>query len=145
MPGERQALMYYDDETVARRFISWYCKVIRNEIRNGLKKLITEKQHFQMIDIEELEDIPSYEQSMTAEGEIVVIGSTPVMISDTRLASGLKHLSPRKRKVLESSIILRLPIRIIAQEMRISEQTVKNYRYDSLRFLRIWLEEEQDG
>ncbi len=154
MPGERQVQMCIgdlggdqsiSDEELLKRFYCWYYRVMKNEFRNELKKLIIHKRRFNEVNLEELGKVMSFIQPMDIEEETVLVGSTPVIITDSKLATVIKRLSSRMTRVIEGTVILQLPIGIIAKEMNISEQTVKNYKRDGLRCLKRWLEDYHDA
>ncbi|MBR4725831.1 MAG: sigma-70 family RNA polymerase sigma factor [Lachnospiraceae bacterium] len=126
------------------KFHSWYYRVMKNEFRNELKKLINHKRHYDTVSIEELENIMSFIQPKDIDVETVLVGSTLVIITDHRLAIVLKRLSDRIKRVIEGTVILQLPVKTIAEEMKISEQAVKNYKHDGLQRLKRWLEAYHD-
>lgn len=126
------------------KFHSWYYRVMKNEFRNELKKLINHKRHYDTVSIEELENIMSFIQPKDIDVETVLVGSTLVIITDHRLAIVLKRLSDRIKRVIEGTVILQLPVKTIAEEMKISEQAVKNYKHEGLQRLKRWLEAYHD-
>ena len=133
-----------NDEVLMLKFHSWYYRVMKNEFRNELKKLINHKRHYDTVSIEELENIMFFIQPKDIDVETVLVGSTTVIITDHRLAIVLKRLSDRIKRVIEGTVILQLPVKTIAEEMKISEQAVKNYKHDGLQRLKRWLEDYHD-
>lgn len=132
------------DEILIRKFRSWFYHVMRNEFRNELKKLINHRRHYDTVSIEKLGTVMSFIQPKDIDEETVPVGSTSIIISDHRLAVVLKRLSERIKRVIEGTVILQLPVKTIAEEMKITEQAVKNYKYDGLRRLKRWMEDYHD-
>ncbi len=133
-----------NDEILMRKFRSWYYLVMKNEFRNELKKLINHRRRYDSVSIEKLGNIMSFIQPKDIDEETVPVGRTSIIITDHRLAIVLKRLSERVRRVIEGTVILQLPVKTIAEEMKITEQAVKNYKYEGLRRLKRWMEDYHD-
>ena len=70
----------------------------------------------------------------------ILLGNTPVMLKDRKLAESLGKISKRKQQAIEGTIILGIPIKIVAEMLGIDEQIVRNYKNRGLDELRSMME-----
>ena len=144
MPEERQAQMKnehdaasaYTEGSLPERFDSWVSHTLENLINNVVKNA-------REVSVEDMDERAFFDPYSEEELNEILLGKTPVLIRNKKLAKGLEKLSPRKQQIIEGTIVLGIPIELLAEMLGLDNGTVRNYKYDGLRILREFMEDEE--
>ena len=94
---------------------------------------------------ENISDPSGYEDSFTEmESEVVVVEEFSVMITDSRLASSLKGLPKNQLITLILFVAAEMPIREIANRLKVSERMVKKYKKAAIDKMRMEMCNEKE-
>ena len=135
---------HYTENSLPERFDSWIKKVLESLIYNEVRSFARKKIRQQEVFSEEIEKIAVYEPFEEDELIEVLLGDTPLMLKDKKLANALGKISKRKQQAIEGTIILGIPVSIVAKLLGLEEQIVRNYRNRGLSELRSMMEDMED-
>ncbi len=121
------------------RFDSWIKQTLNNMISNEVRTYYRECRRAHEVLVEP-EDIPESYDPFDEVNQEVRLGDSSIKIKDERLARALSKLGLRKRQVLEGTVVFGIPVAVVADELNLDTQTVSNYKYEGLRFLRRLME-----
>ena len=154
VPEERTGIMNdkntadvnYSEGSLPERYDSWIKKTLKNLIMNEVRSFKRWKARHKEIlvdNIDFLDYIESYDPFEEDEAAEIPLGDTPVIIEDERLARILSGMTQKKQRVIEGTIILGIPVRIVAKKLGLDEHTVRNYKCLTLNELRTLMEGEE--
>ena len=130
----------YTEGSLSDRFDAWVRETLDNLIRTEVRTVAREKRRRREVFVDDISAYASYDPFDEEEEMEVFIGNTPLYFTDPKVVKALRKLSPRRQQVIEGSILLAIPIGLLAEELNLKEQTVKNYKHDAIQFLRNLLE-----
>ena len=134
----------YTKGSLPDRFDRWLRETLHNLIKTEVRSYIRKKTGRKEIFMEDMNhvlvDEAIYDPFVETEVEKIMIGSTAVSLTDERLAKALTRLSPKKKEVLEETVICGHPVRQAARRLNLAEQTVMNYKSEALRILKKQME-----
>ena len=151
MPEERQAHMKnehdaasaYTEGSLPERFDSWVSHTLENLINNVVRSYARKVKNAREVSVEDMDERAFFDPYSEEELNEILLGKTPVLIRNKKLAKGLEKLSPRKQQIIEGTIVLGIPIELLAEMLGLDNGTVRNYKYDGLRILREFMEDEE--
>ncbi len=136
----------YSEGSLPERYDSWIKKTLENLIKNEVRSFRRWKARHKEIlvdNIDFLDYMESYDPFEEEAAEIP-LGDTPVIIEDERLARILSGMAQKKQRVIEGTIVLGIPVKIVAKKLGLDEHTVRNYKCLTLNELRALMEGEED-
>jgi|GEM_PF-6854434 len=140
MQKEENYAQQYTENSLPERFDSWIKKVLENlvfnEVRSCARRKISQPEFFS----EDIDNLAVFDPFGDEELIEILLGNTPVMLKDRKLAESLGKISKRKQQAIEGTIILGIPIKIVAEMLGIDEQIVRNYKNRGLDELRSMME-----
>ena len=107
------------------KFISWVLRIAHNQVIDYFRKQVNELQ---------FEDFMEY-----CENQATDVSPEDILLYDEflqQLQQSKKVLSQREHEIYELSREKHIPIKQIAEQLDLSEQTVKNYLTSALKILR---------
>ena len=134
----------YTEGNLPGRFDSWISHTLDNLIFNVVRSYARQLKNDPEFLADDLEERACFDPFSEEELNEILLGNTPLMIRNKKLARGLKKLSPRKQQVIEGTIVLGIPVSLLAETLGLDDQTVSNYKYDGLRILKQFMEDEDD-
>ena len=144
MKNEENYIPNYTENSLPERFDSWIKKVLDNLIYNEVRSLarnVRRQPEFSTGNIDALATCDPFEDDEFVE---IMLGSTPLILKDKKLAEALGKISRRKQQAIEGTIILGIPVSTLAEILGINEQIVRNYKNRGLDELRELLEGSDD-
>ena len=138
----------YTEGSLSVRFDKWYRETMKYLLLDEIRDYLRRGDRFLPFDpenLESIEDRESYSPFLEFEMEQVSLGDSLLFVHESSLANGLRRLSPQKKRVLEGTVLLKLPVKIVAKNMDLSEQTVKNYKHSGLMSLREIMRGDHSG
>lgn len=152
MPEERQARMKKDNEfnsmytenSLPERYDSWIKKVLDGLIFNEVRSYARKKRREMETLSENIENLAAYEPFEEEELVEILLGDTPILLKDQKLASSLSRIGKRKQQAIEGTIILGIPVHILAELLGLDPQIVSNYKLRGLSELRSMMEGSED-
>ena len=126
-----------------KQFDSWIKKVLYNLVKNEVRSYKRECLKVKKVPEDEISLIPVYDDYFK-DDEKILLGDTPVFIENKTLKKALPKMGKRKQKVLEETILLGNPVRLVAKKLGLSEQIVSNYKYRALKELRNLMEKDSE-
>ena len=134
----------YTENSLPERFDSWIKKVLEglvyNEVRSCARRMIRQPE----FTTEDIDDAAFYDPFSEDELIEVLFGSTPLLLKNKKLAESLGKISKRQQEAIEGTIVLGIPVRVVAKLLGIDEQLVRNYRSRGLDELRSMMEGFED-
>ena len=131
----------YTESSLPARFDSWIKQVLDGLIYNEVRSYMRQMRRLPEIATEDIDDIAVSDPPMEEEFVEIIIGSTPLMLSNKKLAKALGQISERKQQVLEATIVLGIPAHTVAKALGLDEQVVYNYKSLGLKELRRLMED----
>ena len=135
----------YTENSLPERFDSWIKKILEglvyNEVRSCARRMIRQPE----FTTEEIDDAAFYDPFSEDELIEVLFGSTPLLLKNKKLAESLGKISKRQQEAIEGTIVLGIPVRVVAKLLGIDEQLVRNYRSRGLDELLVSPQEAGDG
>jgi len=132
----------YSDGSLPERFDSWVTRILRNLINTEVRSFYREKTRVAEILTDDIEELAQYDP-FSVESFDFIVGETPMILENERLAKALQKISHRKQQVIEGTIILGIPTDVVAKKLGVSNQIVRNYKYRGLSELRELMNEEE--
>jgi DNA-directed RNA polymerase specialized sigma24 family protein len=134
----------YTEGSLSDRFDVWVRHTLKNLIMTEVRSAIREKRRRKEVLVGDMADDAFYDPFDLDAGDEVIVGNTVLCFGDPKIIEALKKLSPRKQQVIEGTVLLAIPVAMIAEQMNLNEQTIKNYKHDAISFLRKLLEENDE-
>lgn len=152
MPEERQAQMkndsiynpVYTENSLPERFDSWIKKVLDKLIYNEVRSYARKKMREMVISSENIDNLAAYDPFEEDELVEILLGETPILLKDKKLAESLGKIGKRKQQVIEGTIILGIPVHVLAELLGLDPQIVSNYKLRGLSELRSMMEGSED-
>ena len=152
MPEERQAQMqndeninpHYTENSLPARFDSWIKKILDGLIYNEVKSYARRKRRQPEYTTENLDNLAFYDPFEEEELVEILVGSSPLLLKNRKLAESLGKISARKQQVIEGTIVLGIPISVLAELLGLDPQIVSNYKLRGLNELRSMMEGSED-
>ena len=152
MPEERQAQMKDDkdydsmftEDSLPERYDSWIKKVLDGLIFNEVRSFARRKRREMEILSDNIENLATLEPFEEEELEEILLGETPILLKDKKLAASLSKIGRRKQQAIEGTIILGMPIHVLAELLGLDPQIVSNYKLRGLDELRSMMEGSED-
>ena len=135
----------YTEESLPERFDSWISHVLANLTLTVIRSYERKLKRSLETHVENIDEVMAYDPFDDKDSEAVLLGESVIYTTDKKLAEGLRKLSPRKKQVLEGTVILEIPVAVVANDLELDEHTVSNYKYDSIQSLRASYEEDENG
>ena len=144
MKNEESFEPHYTEGSLPERFDSWITQVLENLIYTEVRSYKRRKMRLPEFTTENIDEIASYDPDKDEELKEILLGNTPLILKSSKLAAALPKISPRKQQVIEGTIVLGIPVKIVAETMGLSEHIVSNYKYLGLNELRAMMEGDKD-
>lgn len=110
-----------------------YCKtIIKHEVRDELKKIISDKNRFVILSYEELGNLIPSEVKNHFDLVEIRLGNSFVLLEDERLSDELVRLRPTYQRVIELSFFLGYSDREIARILGLKISSVYEYKHKAL-------------
>lgn len=132
------------DEDLQRRFDAFVKSSIRNIAWEVLDAYVTKMNKSREVYIDDFEDLVAPEKTPDVEKIEVPLGSSMLLCESEALADGIRELSERHRRVLECAFVLDLPNEAAAELMNLEEKSIRNYKSEACRILRMYMEGRRD-
>ncbi len=140
MRREPQKSPHYTEGSLSDRFDAWVRSTLDNLIMTEVRSVARAKRRRKEILVDDLSEYASYDPFHEDEDDAVILGDTAIYLTDPKLIKALRKLSPRKQQVIEGTVLLAIPVNILAKQLNLSEHTISNYKYDAIQFLRDLME-----
>ena len=144
MKKEENYTPRYTENSLPERYDSWIKKVLEGLVFNEVRSFARMKSRTPEFTSEDIDNVAFYDPASEEEMVEVLIGSTPLMLRNKRLAESLGKISRRQQEAIEGTIVLGIPVRVMAKLLGIDEQLVRNYRSRGLNELRSMMEGFED-
>ena len=152
MPEERQAQMkndkafdsMYTEDSLPERYDSWIKKVLDGLILNEVRSLARKKRREKEILSQNVENLAACEPFEEEELVEILLGDTPIMLKDEKLAASLSKIGRRKQQAIDGTIILGMPVGVLADLLGLDPRIVSNYKLRGLDELRSMMEGSED-
>ena len=136
---------HFTEGSLPERFDSWIKKTLENLIRTEVRSYKRWRVRMAENMVDDMDLCVSYDPFDCGDDFTeIYVGDTPVILENKKLAEALLKMSHKKRKVIEGTVILGVPVRIVAKQLGLDEHTVRSYKYLTLNKLRALMEEEDD-
>lgn len=129
---------------LAERYDSWIKQTLNNLISNEVRTYYRNVVRLNEYLVEMQDDLSQSYDPFDEDKQYVKLGESSIKVKNERLANALGRLGLRKQQVLEDTVVLEIPVGIVADELNLDPQTVSNYKYESLRLLRKIMEDDPD-
>ncbi len=129
---------------LAERYDSWIKQTLNNLISNEVRTYYRNMVRLNEYLVEIQDDLSQSYDPFDEDNQDVKLGESSIKVKNERLANALGRLGLRKQQVLEDTVVLEIPVGIVADELNLDPQTVSNYKYESLRLLRKIMEDDPD-
>ncbi len=144
MQKEENYAQQYTENSLPERFDSWIKKVLENLIFNEVRSCARKKIRQSEYSAEDIDNIAVYDPFAEEELIEILLGNTPLLLKDRKLAESLGKISKRKQQAIEGTIILGIPVNMLAEILGIDEQIIRNYKKRGLDELRSMMEGSED-
>ncbi len=133
---------HYTEGSLPARFDSWISRVLDNLAFTVVRSYYRKTKNAREILMGDIEDMAVADPFAEEDLYKILLGETPLKIRNKKLAKGLSQLSPRKQQVIEGTIVLGIPVSLLADMLGLDDQIVSNYKYVGLKMLRKIMEED---
>ena len=144
MQNDDMSTPSYTENSLPERFDSWIKQVLRHLVQNEVrsyKREIKRRNELFVAEIDAIRANDIYED----EGDYERLYRTSEsQISDRKLAEAFAGITKRQRQVLEGTILLEIPVKVLARKMGLKEKTIYNHMALGLDELRSMLEGTDD-
>lgn len=129
----------YTEGSLSERFDSWTKQVLKNLVLSVLRDFCRSRDRLPEFLVGDFEEL-AVAAPTQKETKVIVLGNTPIILEDQKLASSLDALGLRKQQALEGVVVLGLPLKEVAKKLGVSVQMVSNYKWRGLHDLREMME-----
>lgn len=130
----------YTENSLPERFDSWIKQVLRRLVQNEVRSYKREMKRRNEIFVAKVDDLGTYDP-FEDDGEYDrILSASENRIRDKKLAEAFEGITKRQRQVIEGTILLEIPVTVLARKMGLNEKTIHNHMSLGLDELRNILE-----